>query len=115
MRKIPVLLLVLSLVFGVSMISCGPKRANSSKDAITIAKAIENVKEKSDYLVSQANAFYNSKEFQQAIDISQYVLRYVDKNSQETKNILEKAKEALAKQLQEIAADAKKKISGFGK
>nr|MBP7088304.1 hypothetical protein [Candidatus Omnitrophota bacterium] len=93
---------------------CGPKKAGSSDDAITLAKAMETAEEKADYLITQAKAFYNSKEFQQSIDIAQYILQYVDKNSQDAKNLLEKAKEALKQKAQEAVTDVKSKIGSFG-
>lgn len=108
-------LLVLSLVLSIGLVGCGPKKAESSKDAITVAKAMETAEEKADYLVSQAKAFYNSKEFQQAIDTAQYILRYVDKDSQEAKNLIEKAKDALRQKAQEAVADVNKRIGELGK
>ena len=53
---------------------------------------MKTVEEQVNYLVSQANAFINSQEFDQAIKTSQYILRNLDKSSEEAKGIIETAK-----------------------
>ncbi len=103
------------LVLGLIVAGCGAKKAESSKAAIDQAKTMETVEQKVDYLVGQAKAFYNSKEFQGAIDIAQYILSYLDKDSQQAKDLLNKAKEALQAQAQKLAEDAKKGLADFGK
>jgi len=103
--------LVLSIVF----MGCGPKKVESYRVAINTAKAMETVEEKASYLISQTKAFYNSKEFDQAVQIAQYILRHVDRDSKDAKSLLEKAKAALKKAAEAAAADAKKKIGNFGK
>lgn len=115
MKKNFILIMVLSLVFGLILTGCGAKKAESSREAISTAKTMETSEEKISYLVGQAKAFYNSKEFQGAVDIAQYLLRYVDKDSQAAKDLLQKAKDALTAQAKSAVEDAKKKISGFGK
>jgi len=105
-------------VFSLGVIGCAEKRASSGKEAIEAAKSMETTEQKVSYLIGQAKAFYNSKEFQGAVDIAQYVLRYVDKDSLEAKDLLEKAKEALAAKAREVVGsatrDVKKKIGAFG-
>jgi len=94
------------------LVGCGPQKEESSAAAITAAKAMETAQEKVNYLMGQAKAFYNSKDFQGTVDIAQYVLRYLDKDSQAAKTLLEKAKEALASAAKAAASDVKKKM-GF--
>jgi len=84
----------------------------SSTEAIDYAKTLSNIQEQTNYLVGQAKAFYNSKEFQNAIDTSQYVLRYLDKDNPQAKKLLTEAKEAITTHLKQKAEDAKKKF-GF--
>jgi len=115
MKKSFITVMALGLVFGLILTGCGAKKAGSSREAISAAKTMETSKEKVDYLVGQAKAFYNSKEFQNAIDTAQYVLRYLDRDSQPAKDLLQKAKDALTAQAKSAVEDAKKKISGFGK
>jgi len=102
------------IILGVLFAGCAQEKATSSKEAIDTAKSMETAEQKADYLIKQAKAFYDSKEFQQAVDIAQYVLRYVDKDSQEAKNLLEKAKEALAQAAKGAVEDVKQKLPGFG-
>jgi len=94
------------------------KTAASSGEAINTAKAMATVEEKVDYLVGQANAFYKSDDFQQAVDVAQYILSKVDSESREAKNLLEKAKSALAAKAQQavdkVAGDVKNKLGSFG-
>jgi len=99
-------MIALILITSLSIVGCGPKKEESSKAAIEVAKTMETLEEKANYLVGQAKAFYNSKQFQDSIDAAKYVLRYLDKESQAAKDLLEKAKEALAAKAQ----DAKKAI-----
>ena len=118
MKKLFGVVAVSSMVLSLILTGCAQDKATSSKEAMQTAKSMETVDQKADYLIKQAKAFYNSKEFQQAVDITQYILRYVDKDSQEAKNLLEKAKEALVAKAKEAAGgaveDVKKKLPGFG-
>ena len=115
MKKSFITIMALGLFFGLILTGCGAKKAESGSDAIKTAKTMETAQEKADYLVGQAKAFYNSKEFQDAVDVAQYILRYVDRDSQAAKDLLQKAKDALTAQAKSAVEDAKKKFSGFGK
>ena len=114
LRRTYVVLLVV-FVFSLGLSGCGPKKATSSREAISASKAMETVEQKADYLIGQAKAFYNSKDFQGAVDIAQHVLAYVDKDSQEAKDMLMKAKDALEAKARAAAEDLKNKISNLGK
>ncbi|MCF7908862.1 MAG: hypothetical protein K9L86_08350 [Candidatus Omnitrophica bacterium] len=112
MRK-GLIVLMLGIFVAGSLVGCSSNKAGSSKEAINIAKAIEDTQEKATYLISQAKTFYNSKEFQQAVDLAQYVLRYVDKDSQDAKSILEKAKTALKEAAGQAVNDVKSKMDNL--
>lgn len=111
--------LILVSIVGLGVVGCGDRKTASSGEAIEISKTIETVEEKVDYLLGQAKAFYNSKEFQDAVNIAQHILSSLDQDSDDAKSLLERAQEALvaqAKQAAESAAqDMQKTISGFGK
>ncbi|MBN3037947.1 MAG: hypothetical protein JW869_00855 [Candidatus Omnitrophica bacterium] len=115
MKKVFLGAICVALLFSFCFAGCGAKKAESSKAAIEQAKTMETVEQKADYLIGQAKAFYSSKEFQDAIDVAQYILRYLDKDSQEAKDLVNKAKDALAAQAQKVMEDAKKGLSEFGK
>ena len=106
---------VLTILVSVVLTGCGGGKAASSSAAIDTAKTMETTEQKVNYLVGQAKAFYNSKDFQDAVDVAQYILRYLDKDSQKAKDLLEDAKAALASQVQSAMGDAKKGLSGLGK
>jgi len=78
------------------------------------AKTMETAEQQAKYLISQANAFINSDEFDQAINTAQYIISNLDKNSQEAKSIIETAKAEMKKAAQQAVEDAKSKL-GFGK
>ena len=109
MRRGILFLLVVGVCFSL-IAGCGPQKADSPQAAINTAKAMETVKEKTDYMIAQAKAFYNSKDFQGAIDIAQYILRYLDKDSTAAQDLIEKAKNALM----EKAKAATEGLGGFG-
>ncbi|MFA4991252.1 MAG: tetratricopeptide repeat protein [Candidatus Omnitrophota bacterium] len=113
MRRVLISALVLCIACGVFFGSgCGVKKSGSANEAIQYAQALKTVEEKADYLIGQARAFYNSKEFQQAIQAAQYVLSNLDKNSQPAKDLIEKAKAQLQAAAQKAAGDATNKLFG---
>jgi outer membrane PBP1 activator LpoA protein len=114
MKKNLVWILMVWVAVGFMLAGC-TKKAASSDQAIANTQSMKTVQEKAYYLVAQANTFYKSKEFQQAIDAAQYVLSNLDKNSQQAKSLIEKAKAELTKLGQQKLDQLKGKISGFGK
>lgn len=108
------LLMAVFIAFGCS----AQEKAVSVKDAIETAKTIAAVGEKSSYLIDQAKVFYSSEDFQSAVELAQYVLQNVDKDSKDAKALLEKAKQALsakAKEAVDATADSmKNKIGSLG-
>ena len=112
MQKRIVVLTSICLLASLVIIGCGTKKAESGKAAIDVSKGMATAEEKVDYLMAQAQAFYKSKEFQDAIDITQYVLRYLDRESVEAANLFKQAKKDLAAQAQGTLDSLKK---GLGK
>ena len=87
-------------------------KSGSTSEAIQNSQALKTVQEKADYLIKQAEAFYNSKEFQKAIETAQYVLSNLDANSQPAKDLIEKAKAQLQAAAQKVAGDVSNKLFG---
>ena len=114
MRKGWVGVTAIALVLSLALVGC-TKKAASSQEAISSAKSMQTLQEKVDYLVPQAKAFYNSKEYQQAIDIAEYILARLDKNSAQAKDILARAKEQLKAAVDKASSGVKNKITVFGK
>lgn len=113
MKKVTIVMCVFSLILGFALYGCGgAPKAESSRQAIDATKTMQDTQEKVNYLIGQAKAFYNSKEFQDAVNTAQYILQHLDKDSSAAKNLLEKAKKALADKAKGAVDDAKKKI-GF--
>lgn len=112
MKNKTVLVLILALVCAVSFAGC-TKKAASTQEAINTSEVMKTVQEKANYLISQAQAFYNSKEFQGAIELGQYVLSNLDQNSQAAKDLIEKAKTEITKAAQDAMNKAKEGL-GFG-
>jgi len=113
MRKTLWIALGMCLVFSIAVIGC-EKKAATSQEAIETSKGLKTVDEQVKYLVSQANAFINGKEFDQAIATAQHVLSNLDQNSAEAKSILDKATEEMKKVAQGAMDDMKKKLGTLG-
>jgi hypothetical protein len=114
MKKALCLIMVIFFAASLSLVGCGAKKEVSAQAAIEAAKTMQTLKEKADYLIAQANAFYSSKQFQDAVVASQYVLQYLDKESQAAKDLLQKAKAALTAQAQKAVSGMQKKITDLG-
>lgn len=105
--------LTVCLLLGCVILTGCTKKAASSSEAINNAKALQTTEQKTDYLVGQANAFVSSKEYQSAIDVAQYILTNLDKESQEAKAILEKAKAKLEAAAKAAVGDVQKELGGL--
>ena len=90
------------------------EKATTAVEAIRNSEAIQTVKGKVDYLVGQANSFYDAKKFQPAIDIAQYILGTLDANSSPAQSLLAKAKEGLQAAAQSAVSDVTEKMNTLG-
>jgi len=112
MRKVIILGVILCCA-GALFLSAGcAKKAGSSSEAIQSSQSLKTVQEKTNYLMNQAQSFYNSKEFQQAVETAQYVLSNLDKNSQQAKDLIEKARVQLQAAAQKAMGDVSNKLFG---
>jgi len=127
MKKLTTYVIAVTLMLAVGLSGCAqqPKSANSG-EAIEHAKTLATAEEQAKFLISEANAFINSKQFDEAIGAAKYVLSKLDKESAEAKGIIEQAKaklEEMARQKVEeakaaankAAEDAKNKLQSLGK
>jgi predicted ATP-dependent endonuclease of OLD family len=112
MRKIAILGLILCMSSGLLFFAGCAQKSGSVSEAIQNSQALQSIKEKADYLVKQAQAFYNSKEYQQAIEVAQYILGKLDSNSQQAKSLIENAKAQLQAAAQKAAGDVTNKLLG---
>ena len=112
MRNAVAVVLVFCVLCAAAVAGCTKKAVNAS-EAIANAKDMKTVDEQVKYLVGQANAFINSKEFDQAITTAQHILRNLDKDSAQAQSIIEKAKAELQKAAEGALDDVKKKIGSF--
>jgi len=115
MKKGVFMAVVVAVCLSIALIGCGAQKEASSQAAIQKSQSMATVQQKTDYLVGQARAFINSKNFDQAVNVAQYTLANVNNNSQEARALLEKAKSEIVAQANKAMADAKQKFSGFGK
>ena len=115
MKKNVVLAIVAVLCVGVALIGCGAKKEASGSAAIQKSQAMATVQQKVDYLAGQAKAFINSKDYDQAVSVAQYILTNLDSNSKEARSLLEKAKSELTAQAKAKLEDVKKQFGNFGK
>jgi len=107
--------LVLLLAAGLMISGCAQQaKTSNSQEAIDQAQQYQSVDEKVRYLVSQANQFLNSQEFNEAISTAQYIIRNLDQNSQDAKNIIETAKAELQKAAEGAVKDVKNVLGGIG-
>ena len=79
--------------------------------------SLESITDKVSFLMGKANELYGSEQFQKAVDVAQYILQYLDADSQEAKDLLSKAKEALVAVTSEtingVAADVSGKLGSI--
>ena len=115
MRKTIVAFMITVICGSLIFAGCGAKKEASPGAAIQKSQSMATTQQKADYLIGQAKAFYNSKQYGDAMSIAQYVVSHVDSNSQAAKSLIEKAKDSLAAQAKVAADNMKKQFSGFGK
>jgi len=111
MKKVTIALVIVCIAFSMAVVGCGPKKAETPKEAIETSKTMDATKARENYLVAQAKAFYNAKDYKGAVELSKYVINFVDKNSVAAQDILQKAQEDLRAQMQQAANELKQKFS----
>ncbi len=114
MKKVSYLVAMLLMVCFL-LPGCSPKKAESSKEAIETAKSMKTPEQQANYLNKQAQAFFKSKEYNEAIKIAQHVLSQVDKESENAKKIIEDSKKQLQAKVKNAVDDASKKLKNLVK
>jgi hypothetical protein len=102
------LVLAVIAMAGLGVLAGCSKQAASSSEAIQHAKTLKTLEQQADYLVSRAQAFVNSEDYQEAIKTAQYVLSSVDAHSRAAADLLGQARAKLAADAQAVVDDAKK-------
>ncbi len=113
-KQIAAIVLAMSFI-PAFLTGCGEKKEESASAAIEKSKSFQTMEEQADYLVDQANKFYKSDEYKDAIALSQHVLSKLDSESEQAKEILEEAKADLAKEAEKATDDLKNAVKGIGK
>ena len=103
------LLLVAALLAPVLLEGCS-NRATTSSEAIQHAKTLGTPSHQEEYLIVQARAFFNAKNYQEAMTTAQYVLASVDGRSQDAQSVLEQVKRQLAKDTEAVVGEAKASV-----
>lgn len=115
MKKVLALMIVACFIVMSAVSGCAPAKAASSQEAIQKSQALQSVKEKTDYLIAQAKAFYGTKQYQDVVNLTQYVIQNVDAASAEAKALLEKAKADMTAEMKKASDQMKQQFSKFGK
>lgn len=82
----------LCLVLGVGLIGCAQY---ITQRAIVDSRKYVTVEEQVDYLLSESNTLIKMEKFDSAINIAEYILKNLDPNSVEAKDIIKTAKAGL--------------------
>ena len=90
------------------------EKAATAVEAIKQSEAMQSVQEKVNYLVGQANGFYDAQKYQPVIDIAQYILGSLDPNSSPAQSLLEKAKQGLQSAAQSAVGGVTQKLGTLG-
>jgi hypothetical protein len=106
------IILNLVVVCAVALFGCAkkPTAANSS-DAINQSQNLQTAEEKANYLVDQARGFITTKQYDEAMKTAQYVLSNVKQDSQEARNVLQKAADEMKANLQKSAAGMQDEVN----
>jgi len=98
MKRSLITAIVICMVAGLAVTGCGTRKASTGKEAIKIAGTMDTKEKQEEYLEKQARMFFEDKEFQQAVEISQYVLTDLNEGSEGAKRLIAKAQNAMAVQ-----------------
>jgi len=115
MKYVPHITSVLGLCLCLILVGCGQKKAATSEEAVSNARAMETTQEKVDYLIKQAEAFYKSEQYKDAVKSAQYVLKNLEKDSEEAREIIAKAQKELGSAVEGAIKDMKKGLEDMGK
>lgn len=101
--------MVLTLPVLLAAAACA-QQARSSSEAIEHAKTLQTPEQQADYLLSQARGFLSSKDYAEATKTAQYVVGNFQGKSAEAQSIIEQAGAQVARNAQEAAGEARKKL-----
>ncbi len=104
---------IIMILTGTIVSGCAQK-AETPSAAIETSKTYKTIPEQADYINNQANDFLKSQEYNQALELAQYVLVNLDKNSSQAHAIVEKAKTELQKAAGQMVNEAKDTMNSLG-
>lgn len=90
------------------------KVADTAQEAINVAEQLQTVAEKVNYLMTQAQSFYDSQQFQQVVAVTQHILGSLDANSPGAKDLLAKAQAKLQSAVQGGAQSVTNQLGTMG-
>lgn len=102
-------------VTGQQAMAAASQLFTDAKAAIAASASKPTVKEKTDFLVAQAQGFMNTKNYQEAATVVNYVLSKLDANSPQAKSILDQAKAQLSAKMQGAMSNAMNKLGVWNK
>ncbi len=98
-----------------STVQTAVKLLGSAKAAIAQAQTIPVLKDKIDFLAAQAQGFLGQKNYQEAVNVAQFILTKLDANSIQAKSVMDQAKSQIAQAAQGAMGNMMGKLGAFGK
>lgn len=105
-----VLIGILSVLLCAGFISACAKKAASGSEAISNTQTMQTTQQKMDYLISQGNAFLNSRQYEDAVQVARHVLADLDKNSAQAQSLIDKAMAQMKETAGKAMSDTQKKM-----
>ena len=90
MRKLVTIMMVFCLLTGIALTGCGTRKAATSQDAIKISQTIEGKDKQEEYLLVQAQAFVDAKDFKGGLNLARYTLTAVNRDSKAAREMIRK-------------------------
>ena len=116
MKNTQLIIGVVCAMLVVSVYGCNSKpKAKNANEAVAQSKNMPDVKAQADYLVSEAKAFLNSKQYDEAMKTAQYIASNFQESAAEAQKIIEQSAQELQKEASAKMDEMKQNLSGIGK
>ena len=107
-------IIIITIMCGVGCGSRTVPSAKTSSEAIEIANLQSNTEKQVDYLVKQAEQFLDDDNYDEAINVANYVISHLDKDSQQAQEIMAQASIEMEQVTQQALEEARKQIKHLG-